>query len=250
MTNAAYSISKLGKHYVEKKDFERAYECFDLASSALSGGFLKSLHLEFYSYKAFSSYYYGRFLVSKLPDIKNLEENIKNIKIAVDYFGEAIKYSQKYFTFRYEAEARCFPICLNIYSALYEYNLSLSELDEKRLTKIKNYLDEASNQCKVVGAGEGIKIVEFLGELTEALRDCIEEIKLESKRQEASKKGKGKGYDARYITFIEKSRKDIENHFAEIGDLLNQLEAPVFKKIAEIEKENLKNLRPSGLFDK
>lgn len=240
----AYSSYKLARYCVEKKDLKMAYECFDLASSALSGAFFKRSDFRFNSYKAFSYYYRGRFLVSKLPDIKDPDEYIKNIKNAVDYFDKAIKYSQKNFTFSYEEEACCFPICLNIYSALYEYNLCLLELDEKRIAKIKKYLDEASNQCTVIGKEKGIKAVQILVKLSEVLRDCIEEVKLESKKQEASKKGKGKGYDARYITFIEISRKDVESHFTEIDDLLNQLEAPIFKKIAGIEKENLKNLRP------
>lgn len=237
----AHSISKLGRFYIEKKDFKMGYECFDLASSASSGGFLKPSDFRFYSYKAFSFYYRGRFLVSKLPDTKEPQEYIENIKNAVDYFGKAIKYIQD---FDHEEEACCFPICLNIYSALYEYNLSLSELDEKRIKKIENYLDEASNQCTLAGKENGIKTVKILKKLSEALRDCIDKVKLESKRQDASKKGKGIGYDARYITFIEKSRKDVESHFAEIDDLLNQLEAPIFTRIAGIEKENLKNMGP------
>ena len=244
---SAYSISKLGRYYIENKDFKRAYECFDLASSALFGSFLKPLNFQFNTFKAFSSYYRGRFFVSKLPDIKDPQEYVENIENAVDYFDKAIKYSKKYFYFSYEEEACCFPICLNIYSALYEYNLSLLELDDKRIKKIEKYLDEASNQCTVAGNEEGVKIVKIIGKLSEALRDCIEEVKLESKKQEAIKKGKGIGYGARYITFIEKSRKDVESHFTEIDDLLNQLEAPIFTKIAGIEKDNLKNLKPREL---
>lgn len=225
----AHSISKLGRYYIEKKDFKMGYECFDLASSALSGGFLKPSDFKYYSYKAFSFYYRGRFLVNGLPEIKDPQEYAENIKMAVNYFDKAIKYVQD---FNYEEEACCFPICLNIYSALYEYNLSLSELDEKRIKKIENYLDEASNQCTLAGKENGIKTVKILKKLSEALRDCIDKVKLESKRQDASKKGKGIGYDAIYITFIEKSRKDVESHFAEIDDLLNQLEAPLFTRIA------------------
>ena len=241
----AYSSYILAKYYIEQKDFKMAYECFDLASSALKGGFLKPLDFQFNSYKAFSFYYHGRFLVSKLPDIKEPEEYVKNIKNAVSFFNKAIKYGQKHVTFYHkEEETFCFPICLNIYSALYEYNLSLLELDEKRVAKIKIHLDEASKQCKVVGREKGIQIVKIIEKLSEALSECIEEVKLESKKQDASEKGKGKGFNARYITFIEKSRKDTENRFTEIDDLLNQLEAPIFNKIAIIEKENLKNLRP------
>ncbi len=246
---SAYTFSHLAKYYRGEKAYKKTSECFNEAASAFRFGFREHIKptSDFYLFMGLSSYYLGKALIDELPDIRDPERYIKNLQNAIGFFNKSINFIKKSSTIEYETERCCFHICLNIYSALYEYNLSLLELDDKRIKKIENYLDEASNQCTVVGNEDGVKIVKIIRKLSEALRDCIEEVKLESKKQEAIKKGKGIGYGARYMTFIDKSRKNVESHFTEIDDLLNQLEAPIFTKIAEIEKENLKNLKPREL---
>jgi hypothetical protein len=56
---------------------------------------------------------------------------------------------------------RCVPICNNIYSALFEYNLALNKLDVKRILKAKNYLEEARKHCIFSDKKEGEKLVEY-----------------------------------------------------------------------------------------
>jgi hypothetical protein len=71
----------------------------------------------------------------------------------------------------------------------------------------------------------------------------LEEIEQEKKKCEAVEKGKGGGWETKYQTYIDKLRKDFKESLVEIDNILNELEAPMFKKIAAIEKENLEKLQ-------
>jgi len=174
---------------------------------------------------------------------KTPDEYIKNIKNAVSLFNKSINYTNKSKRSDYESETRSFTICFNIYSALYEYNLSYLNFDKKRIANIKNYLDNASAQCKIAGTQWGEDLVRILEKLTSSLRIRLEEIEQEKKKYKAAEKGKGGGWDAKYDIHIDKLRKDFKESLVEIDSILNELEAPLFKKIAEIEKESLEKLQ-------
>ena len=106
----------------------------------------------------FSSYYHGRAVVNKLFDSENPKEYLKNVKYAVVLFAKSIKYIEKSNRTN-EAKTCFFPICLNIFSAYYEYNLALQKLDKKRVAKVQKYLDEASKQCNIISTGKCLPAV-------------------------------------------------------------------------------------------
>lgn len=243
---AAHTFSYLARYYREEKAYKKTSQCFNKAASAFRFGFREHIKPtpDFYLYGGLSSYYHGKAIVSELPNIQDPKKYIKNLQNAIGFFNKSINFIEKSSTIKYETERHCFPICLNIFSAYYEYNLSLLNLDEKRISKVQNYLKEASKHCDIGDTEKGMCIVKILEKLSQTLKYRINEIKIESKKQKAISRGKGKGMEARYETFLNNSRYDFEKHFAEINNLLNEIEAPLFIKITEIEKENLEKLKP------
>ena len=241
---AATALSSAAKHYINKKNFKKASQFFSEASSVFKYDLLGHIKPdpEFYLYKGFGCYCQGRALVSELPE-KDPEKYVKNIKKAVSFLKMSIKYINKSGFREYENETRFFPICLNIYSALYEYNLSYLNFDKKRFAKIKDYLDNASAHCKIAGTQQGKGLVKILEKLTSSLKIRLEGIEQEKKKYEAAEKGKGGGWDAKYESHIDKLEKDFKDSLVEIDNALNELEAPLFKKIAAIEKESLEKLQ-------
>ena len=243
---SAHTFSHLARFYRDEHTYKKTSEYFDKAASAFRFGFCEHFTptSDFYLYKGLSSYYFAKELVSELPDINDPERYIKNLQNAIGYFKKSVKFIKKSNNIEYETDKFCFPICLNIFSAYYEYILCLINLDEKRISKVQNYLKEASKLCEIVDTEKGLHIIKIFIELSQTLKDCIDEINIESKKQKAIKKGKGKGLKVRYETSLNNSRYNFEKHFAEINNLLNEIEAPLFIKIAEIETENLKKLQP------
>ncbi len=241
---AAYALSSAARHYINEKYFKKACMCFSGAASAFKYGLLNHIipETEFFLYEGFGCYYHGRALVSELPE-KDPDEYVKNIKKAVNFFNLSINYISIYGKDEYESEARFFPICLNIYSALYEYNLSFLNFDKKRFANIKKYLDNASAQCKIAGTKRGEDLIRTLEKLTSSLRFRLEEIEQEKKKNKAVEKGKGGGWEAKYESHIDKLNKDFKESLIELDSTLNELEAPLFKKIAANEKENLEKLQ-------
>jgi len=243
---SAYTFSHLARFYQEEYAYKKTSECFDKAASAFRFGFREHITptSDFYLYRGLSSYYFAKELVSELPDINDPERYIKNLQNAIRYFDKSIKSIKKSSNIEYETDKFCIPICLNIFSAYYEYILCSINLDEKRISKVQNYLKKASKYCEIVGTEKGLHIIKIFVELSQTLKDRIDEINIESKKQKAIKKGKGKGLKVRYETSLNNSRYNFEKHFAEINNLLNEIEAPLFIKIAEIETENLEKLQP------
>lgn len=240
---AIYPLSSAARHYINEKDFMKASKCFSGAASVFRYGLLKRIKIpEFYLYEGLGCYYHGRALVSELPE-KDPVEYVKNIKNAVSLFDKSINYINKSESSKYKGETRFIPICLNIYSALYEYNLSYLNFDKKRFVKIKNYLDNASAQCKITGTQRGEDLVRILEKLTSSLKIRLEEIEQEKKKYDAAEKGKGGGWEAKYENHIDKLRTVFKQSLVEIDSTLNELEAPLFKKIVAIEKENLEKLQ-------
>ena len=242
---AGIALSSAARHYINEMDFKKASHCFFEASSVFKYNLLEHIKPapEFYLYKGFGCYCQGRALVSELPEM-DPEEYIKNIKNAVSYFNRSIKYTNRYRFYGYENETCVFPICLNIYSALYEFNLSYYKFDKKRFANIKNCLDAASAQCKIAGNQRGEDLVGILEKLSSSLKIRLEGIEQEKKKRKAAEKGRGGGWDAKYEIHIDKLNKDFTDSLVEINNALNELEAPLFKKIVAIEKESLERLQP------
>lgn len=235
---ARLGLFNIARNYLDEKDYEKTFQYFYEAS-------LKSILWEyinpdpfFYLCSGLSSYYHGRVVINELSNIEDPKEYIKSLKYAVKLFAKSIKYIEK--TPHDEVETRFFPICLNIYSAYYEYILSFQKLDVKRVAKVKKYLDEASEQCRLVGTEKGERTVKIFEKLAEALTSRLKEIKLETAKKEVD----GKGRKAEYESFIEKSRETFEKHKAELENSLYEIEAPIIKKIAEFENKKLNKLKP------
>ena len=244
--SAAIALSSVARHYINENDFKKASQCFFEASSVFKYGRPGRIKQrpKFYLYKGFGCYCQGRALVSELPE-KDPQEYVKNIKKAVGFLNRSIKYINKSGFHEYENETRFFPICLNIYSALYEYNLSYLNFDKKRFAKIKNYLDNASEQCKIAGTQQGVDLVRIVEKLTSSLKIFLEKVEQENKKYESAKKGKGGGWDAKYKSHIDKLNNDFIDSLVEIDNALSELDAPLFKKIAMIERESLENIQSS-----
>ncbi len=240
--SAATSFSKLARYYINEKKYEKTYQYFYNAASAFKYSFWEYIrpNHHFFLYKGLGLYYHGRALVSGLSEIETPKKFIENLKDAIILFNKSIKNIEK---FPYEYEAQFLPICFNVYSAYFEYNLSLQKLDEKSVTIIQNYLNDASKQCEIVGSEKGKNIVIIFEKLTETLKSRINEINLETQKRDASKKGKGVGERGTLDTFIKKSRKDFEKHINELDNLLDELEIPIIKKIIEFEKERLEEIK-------
>ena len=241
---AANALSSAAKYFIGEKNFKKSFQCFSEASSAFKYDLLEHIkpESEFYLYKGFGCYCQGRGLMNELPE-KNPDEYVMNIKKAVGFLNRSIKYINK--SGIYENETRLFPICLNIYSALYEYNLFCLNFDEKRIAIIKDYLDNASAQCKIVDNKQGENLVRIIEKLTLSMKIRLEGIKQEKKKCKAAKKGKGGGWDAKYESHIDKLESDFKESLAELNSALNKLDAPLFKKIAMIEIESLEKLQSS-----
>jgi len=240
---AIYPLSSVAIQYINEKDFKNASKCFYGAASAFKYGLLRLIKIpKFYLYEGLGCYYHGRALVSELPE-KDPEKYVKNIKNAVSLFDKSINYINKSESSEYKSETRFFPICLNIYSALYEYNLSYLNFDKKRFAKIKDYLDNASAQCRIAGTQQGEDLVRIIVKLTSSLKIRLEEFEQEKKKRDTAKKGKGGGWNAKYESHIDKLKNDFKESLVEIDNALNELEAPLFKKITAIEKENLEKLQ-------
>ncbi len=71
----------------------------------------------------------------------------------------------------------------------------------------------------------------------------MEEVEQEKRKYEAAEKGRGGGWDSAYKIYIDKLRKDFKESLDEINSILNELEVPLFKKIAVLEKEKLEKLQ-------
>ena len=235
--NARLGLFNIARNYLDKKNYEKTFQYFYAAS-------IKSTLREyidpdpfFYLCRGFGSYYHGRVVINELSNIEDPKEYIKNVKYAVKLFTKSIKYIEK--SPQDEVETPFFPICLNIYSAYYEYILSFQKLDVKRVAKVKKYLDEASEQCRLVGTEKGERTVKIFEKLAEALESCLNEIKLEAAKKEVD----GIGGKAEYESFIEKSRETFEKLKPELENSLYEIEAPNIKKIAEFEYKKLENLK-------
>jgi len=234
---ARLSLFNLARHYLDEKNYEKASQYFYEAS-------IKSTLLEhinpspfFYSSKGLGSYYHGRVVVNDLSNIEDPKEYTKTVKDAVRLFAKSIKYMEK--SSNDDVETSFFPISLNIYSAYYEYILSFQKLDIKRIDKVEKYLDEASEQCRIIGAEKSERIVKIFKKLAEALKSRLKEIELEAEKREGVMKGRGIGEKVRYETSINKSREAFEKHKAELESSLYEIESPTIKKIAELEKKHL-----------
>lgn len=235
---ARRSLFNLARHRLDEKDYEKTFQCFYGAS-------IKSTLREhinpypfFYSCRGLGSYYHGRVIVNELSNIEDPKEYTKSIKDAVRLFAKSIKYIEK--STSDEVETPFFPICLYIFSAYYEYNLSFKKLDVKRVAKVEKYLDEASEQCRMIDTEKGERIVKIFEMLAEALKSRLKEIELEVKKREVN----GIGEKVDYESFIDRSTEAFEKHKAELENSLYEIEAPIIKKIAEFETKKLENLKP------
>ena len=241
----ASTFVHLAGNHINMKEYNNAYQCYDQVASAIKYGFWEHIRPEpaFYLYKGLAFYYHGRALVSKLMEIQDPNKFIKDLRNITILFDKSIKNLEK-FPYEHEFEVTFCPICLNVFSAYYEYNLLIKTLNAKRVIRIRNYLIDAYNQCEIINSEKGKKIVKIFEKLTESQESLINEIKLETEKRDASKKGKGVGEVGTINTFIKKSRKDFGKHINELDNLLNELEAPFIKKIIEFEKERFNEIKP------
>ncbi|KAF5429579.1 hypothetical protein C5S42_01490, partial [Candidatus Methanomarinus sp.] len=243
--NARWILSDLARYYLNKKTYEKAYQCFYGVASTFKYEVWEYIRPDssFYLYSGLGSYYHGRTLINELTDLRDPKEYVRSLKQAVNLFDKSIHFIEKSPSTD-EADTRFFPLCLNIYSAYYEYYLSSTNLDEKRITKAQNYLDEASMQCELIGTEKGERIVNVFEKLVETLKPRLNEIELEAEKREVNMEGKGIGKKRRYEQSINDCKRDFDNNIGELEEILNEIEAPIIKKIAESEKEYLKKLRP------
>ena len=228
----------IAEYFLENKNYEQAYKCF---YGALTKYTLKEYinpNSFYHLCRGLGSYYHGRTVVNELFNIENPTEYTKSLKYAIKLFAKSIKDIEKSNNNKYDT--RFFPICLNIYSAYYEYNLSFQNSDAKRVAKVKKYLDEASKQCQIIGTEKGERIVKIFEKLAEALTSRLEEIELETNKNKVN----GIGKKAEYEPFIDKSREAFEKHIAELLKSLDEIELPIIKEIAEHERIKLDNLKP------
>jgi len=239
---ASQSLSMIARYYLDKNYYKKAFQCFYGSASAFKYTLINRIITDnrFYLYMGLGSYYEGRAVVNELSGSKNPNEYVKNLKYAVELFEKSIKYIEKAPP-TFEHDTRCFPICLNIYSAYYEYNLALQKSDEKRVANAQNYLDEASKQCKIMGTKKGEQIVTVFEKLTKALTSRLNSLELEIKKMQTAN---GIAETKRYEAFIDKSREDFKNHIDELEKSLDELEAPIITGIVEFEKKNLEKLEP------
>ena len=242
---ASTALFELARHYIDKRFYEKAYQCFYGAASVFKFGLRKHIRPDFlfYLYSGLGSYYHGRTLVNKLPDLRDPHEYVRSLKQAVNLFDKSIHFIDKSPSTD-EAETRFFPLCLNIYSAYYEYYLSTKDLDEKRIMHIQNYLDEASKQCELIGTEEGEHIVNVFEKLAETLKSRLNWFELEAEKRRGNGEGRGIGEKIRYEEFIDKCRYDFGKNIGELEKALDEIETPIIKKIAESEKNHLIKLRP------
>ena len=235
-------LFNIARNYLDEKDYEKTFQCFYGASNKSTFWEYINPGPFFYLCKGLGSYYHGRVVINELSNIEYPKEYIKNVKYAVKLFKKSIKNIEKSEKSpHYKVETRFFPICLNIYSAYYEYILSFQKLDVKRIAKVKKYLDEASEQCRLVGTEKGERTVKIFEKLAEALTSRLNEI---IKWESAKKEVDGIAKKAEYEVFIEKSRETFEKHKAELENSLYEIEAPIIKKIAEFENKKLEKLKP------
>jgi len=244
--SAAYALSSAAWHYANKKDFKKASQYFSEASSVFKKGLLGHIkpELDFYFFEGFDCYYQGRALVRNLPE-NDPEEYVKNIKKAINFFHRSTNYLNKYGYFHgYDSPTIFYPrICLNIYSALYEYNLSYLNFDKKRIANIKEFLHDTSDNCEFACFQQGKDLIRILEKLTSSLNIRLDEFAQKKKKSKAVKKGKGGGWDAKYENYIDKQEKDFKKSLVELDNILNELDESLFKKIALIEKESLEKLQ-------
>ena len=235
---AEWSLCKLALNFLNEKNYEKASECFYGASNKSTLWEYISPSSIYYLNRGLGSYYHGRTIVNELSNVENPKEYTKNLKDAVRLFAKSLKYIEK--SENNEYDTSFFPICLNIYSAYYEYNLSFQKTDKKRIGKVKKYLDEASKQCQIIGTEKGERIVKIFEKLKEALTSRLKEIELETEKNKVS----GIGKKADYEPFIDKSRKAFEKHIIELENSLDEIELPIIKEIAEHERIKLDKLKP------
>lgn len=236
--SAKRSLFNIAQHFLKEKNYEKTFKYFYCAST-------KSMLREYinpdsfyYLCRGFGSYYHGRTIINELSNIENPKEYTKSLKEAVRFFVKSNKYIEKSDDDRYDTDF--FPICLNIFSAYYEYRLSSKKLDAKRIAKVQKYLDEASKQCRIIGTEKGERIVKTFEKLAEALTSRLKEIELETEKNKVS----GIGKKAEYEPFVDKSREDFEKHIVELENLLDEIELPIIKEIAEHERIKLDKLKP------
>ena len=236
--SAKRSLFNIAQHFLKEKNYEKTFKYFYCAST-------KSMLREYinpdsfyYLCRGFGSYYHGRTIINELSNIENPKEYTKSLKEAVRLFIKSNKYIEKSDDDRYDTDF--FPICLNIFSAYYEYRLSSKKLDAKRIAKVQKYLDEASKQCRIIGTEKGERIVKTFEKLAEALTSRLKEIELETEKNKVS----GIGKKAEYEPFVDKSREDFEKHITELENFLDEIELPIIEKIVEHESIKLENLKP------
>ena len=232
-----WSLFNITGYFLENKNYEKAYQCFYGASTKYTFKEYINPDSFYYLCRGFGYYYHGRTIINELSNIENPKEYTKSLKAAVRLFAKSNKYIEKSDDDRYDTDF--FPICLNIYSAYYEYNLSFQKLDSKRVAKVQKYLDEASKQCQIIGTEKGQRIVKTFEKLAEALMSRLKQIELEKEKNKVS----GIGEKVEYEPFVDKSRKVFEKHIAELESSLDEIELPIIKKIAEHERKKLKNLK-------
>jgi len=198
---------------------------------------------EFNLYKGLSFYYHGKALISKLPNIDEPDEYLKKIKGSKNFFANAVIYVDKTSNAKEFKNVKLFfPVCYNIYSALYEYNLCFLNLDKKRFDEIHKYLNEASKKVALIDTENVKEIIKLIDKFTETLEIRLNQIEMEKKKLDLVKKGDRDGREAKYETYINKSKKEFEKNIVEVDNFISEMEAPIFKKIAEIEKESLRRL--------
>ena len=235
---ARWSYFIIAQYFLKEKNYEQAYQCFYGASTKSTCWERLNLDSFYHLCHGLGYYYHGRTIVNELSNIDNPKEYNKSLEYAVKLFAKSIKDIEK--SNNNEYDTRFFPICLNIFTAYYEYRLSFQKVDKKRVTKVQKYLDEASKQCKIIGTEKGERIVKIFEKLAEALISRLKELDLEAKKNKVS----GIGEKAQYEPFIDKSRKAFEKQIAELVFSLDEIELPIIKEIAEHEKKKLDKLKP------